>query len=70
MFRVGDYVIYENSGVCKIEAIGFLDVVGMAKDREYYTLRPEYMKGNTIFNPVDNERVMMRTSISREEALA
>ena len=70
MFHVGDYVIYENSGVCKIEAIGLLDIQGMSKDKEYYTLRPEYIRGSTIFNPVGNEKVIMRPIISKEEALA
>lgn len=69
MFEVGDFVIYGNSGVCKVEKIGTLELIGMQKGRLYYTLIPVYQKGSKIFTPMDNRKVIMRRVISQEEAL-
>lgn len=69
MFEVNDYIVYGNIGVCKVEKIGTLDTEGVPKDRIYYTLCPYYTKGNTIFTPADNQKVLMRPIISEEEAL-
>jgi CarD family transcriptional regulator len=44
MFAVGDYIIYGSNGVCKVEAVGLLDMSGIPKDRQYYTLQPIYAK--------------------------
>ncbi|MFA9462654.1 MAG: CarD family transcriptional regulator [Velocimicrobium sp.] len=68
MFEVGDYIIYGNNGVCKVDKIGTMDVSGTPKGRLYYTLSPVYAKGSTVFTPVDNKKVMMRPVISKEEA--
>lgn len=70
MFAVGDRIIYGTKGVCCVESIGKLNAPGVMKDRIYYTLRPYYVKGTTIFTPVDNEKVVMRSALSKEEAMA
>lgn len=69
MFQVGDFIVYGSTGVCEVESIGTLDIPGMSKDRLYYTLRPCYEQRSTIFTPVDNEKVIMRSVLSRKEAL-
>lgn len=69
MFEQGDYIIYGTSGVCVVDKIGSLDSLPTKDKRLYYTLRPCYSKGSTIFTPVDNEKVLMRKVISKEEAL-
>jgi len=69
MFNVGEHVVYGNSGVCKIEAVGPLDVGGISKDRLYYTLIPVDSKGSRVFTPVDNKKVVIRSTISAEEAM-
>lgn len=68
MFQTGDYVVYGSNGVCKVEAVGKLD--GMLTDgkRLYYTLVPVYDKGGKVFTPVDNEKVIIRPVISKEDA--
>ena len=68
MFEVGDYVVYGIYGVCKVEEIGAVDIVGIPKDRMYYTLVPIYAKGSKVFSPTDNKKVVMRPIISRKEA--
>lgn len=69
MFEIGEYIIYGNNGVCKVEDIGKLDSLGMSKDRLYYTLSPYNTKGSKIFTPVDNKKVIMRPVINKEEAI-
>lgn len=70
MFNVGDYMICGANGVCKVEEIGPLEVSGMIKERLYYTLRPVYASESTVFTPVDNEKIIMRPILTKEEAQA
>lgn len=68
MFKVEDFVIYGNNGVCKVKEIGPVDISGIPKTRLYYTLVPVYSKGSEIHTPVDNNKVTLRAVIEREEA--
>ncbi len=68
MFEVGDYIIYGNNGVCKITNVGPMDMPGVPKTRLYYTMTPCYIRDSSIFTPVDNDRVVMRKVMSRQEA--
>lgn len=70
MIESGDYIIYGSNGVCKVEAIGTVDKEGIPNDKKYYTLIPVYTRGNRIYTPVDNSKVVIRPVISKEEALA
>lgn len=69
MFKIGEFIIYGNNGVCKVTGVGSMDSPGIPKDRLYYTLEPCANTGSKIFTPADNEKVIMRPVISREEAL-
>lgn len=70
MFQTDDYMIYGNSGVCQVESVGTIDTIpGIPKDKIYYTLKPLYIKGSTIYTPVDNQKVLIRPLISKEEAM-
>ena len=68
MFDVGDYIIYGSNGVCKITKIGPMNMPGIPKDKMYYTMVPCYIRDSEIFTPVDNERVVMRKVMTRDEA--
>ncbi|MDD3219873.1 MAG: CarD family transcriptional regulator [Lachnospiraceae bacterium] len=70
MFEIGDYIVYGTNGVCKVEDISTMDSLNVSKGRIYYTLSPCYSKGSKIFIPADNEKVIMRPVITKEEALA
>jgi CarD family transcriptional regulator len=70
MFEVGEYVVYGMNGVCKVEAIGTMSLSGVESDREYYTLQPLYTKGSRVFTPVDNQKVIIRPVISKDEVCA
>ncbi|MBO4360772.1 MAG: CarD family transcriptional regulator [Eubacteriaceae bacterium] len=65
MFCVDDYVVYSNTGVCKVVAVGTLE--GFEEGLIYYTLKP-VTRPETVFIPVDAD-VYVRKVISREEAL-
>ncbi len=69
MFSVGEYIIYGNSGVCIVDSVGKLDMSGMPKDKDYYTLSPLYSKGSKVFTPVDNDKIVMRPVLGKQEAL-
>ncbi|MBR6403330.1 MAG: CarD family transcriptional regulator [Eubacterium sp.] len=69
MFDVGDYIIYGSNGVCKITNVGPMKVSGLSKDKLYYTLIPCYIRDSEIFTPVDNERVVMRKVMTKDEAV-
>lgn len=68
MYKIGEFVIYGSEGVCKIEAIGHLEIPAIGKDRLYYTLSPLYHVGKT-YTPVDTG-VFMRPVLTQEEAEA
>lgn len=68
MFEIGDYIVYGNNGVCKVEKIGYLDSSMVSGKKLYYTLNPYYTSGNTIFTPVDNQKVIMRPVLKKNEA--
>ena len=65
MYRIGDFVIYSNSGVCKIT-----DIVSRKDGKTeqlYYVLLPLYQTC-TIYTPIDNDKVFMRPVITKTEA--
>ena len=68
MFEIGTYVIYGNTGICKVEDITTLDMPGANNDRLYYVLSSEKGKGNRDFLPVDNTKVVLRTVIDEASA--
>lgn len=68
VFKIGDYVICGNKGVCVVENVTTLDIAGVDKKREYYILKPLYMGGSTVYIPVDAPKESMRSVLKREEA--
>lgn len=68
MFSIGEYIVYGLNGVCKVEEIGPMNMSGVESDKIYYTLLPLYTKGSRVFTPVDNQKVVMRPVISKQEA--
>lgn len=68
MFKIGEYIVYGMNGVCRVEEIGPMSLSGVDSDKEYYTLAPLYTKGSRVFTPVDNQKVPMRSVISKADA--
>lgn len=68
MFEVGEYIVYGVKGVCRIEDITHIDIPGADKNRLYYVLDPIGEGNGKIYAPTDNQKVMMRKVITKEEA--
>lgn len=68
MFDVGEFVVYGNEGVCKVDQVGPINMDGARKERIYYTLVPVYSKGSKVFTPVDNCNIIIRPIITEDEA--
>ena len=68
MFEKGGFIVYGTTGVCEIEDITSPDMKGVSENRLYYVLNPCFKKGNRIFTPVDNEKVVIRAVMTQEEA--
>lgn len=69
MFKVGDLIVYGNTGVCTVEKIGKPELAGVTDNKDYYTLQPYYSRNSRIFTPCDNDKVVMRPVISQKEAV-
>ena len=70
MFEIGDYIVCGNNGICTVESIGTIDVPDVNPDRLYYILQPVYAKGSVVYIPVDNEKIVMRKILTKEQAQA
>lgn len=68
MFAIGEYIVYGNTGVCKVAETTKMAAPGTKEDRLYYTLEPVYDKGCRLFIPVDNQKVKMRPILTKQEA--
>ena len=68
MFEKGELIMCGGHGVCRV-----IDITGNPIDRsdlkkKYYVLEPVFEKASTIYTPVDNEKIVMRRIMNREEA--
>lgn len=67
MFLKGEKVVYGQTGVCIIEEICEKELIKNQK-RLYYVLKPINQENNTIYAPVESEKVVIRAVITKEEA--
>lgn len=67
MYKVGDTIVYSDSGVCEI--VGMTTRQIMDKVLEYYVLNPIYSKNSKIFVPVGNEELVdkMKDVLTKSE---
>lgn len=66
MYQVGQYIVYGFEGVCRVEAIGPVDIKGTRQDVDYYTLTTVYQNGK-LYIPVESG-AYSRPVITREQA--
>ncbi len=67
MFKIGDRVVYGQTGVCEVTDICEKVFIKNQK-REYYVLKPFGMDNNVIYAPVKDNKVFMRYLITKTEA--
>ena len=70
MFQIGDLLFYGTNGVCRVSEI-CSSPFDSTDTRSFYKLTPISEHSTlVIFTPIDNDRVVMRPLISKEEAEA
>jgi len=68
MYKLGENIVKNGNGVCKVDNIVQLDMEGIDRRRLYYLLVPiDDVKGK-IYVPVDNSKQQLRRVISKDEA--
>jgi len=72
MYQKGDYIVYGTKGVCLIEDVTMIDWAEecISSGKLCYKLAPRFVKGSTIYAPVENEKTVIRSVMSGEEAEA
>lgn len=70
MFEKDQLIMCGGHGVCRVVNITGNPVDRLDKVRKYYVLEPVFEKGSTIYTPVDNDKVVMRRIMNKEEAEA
>ncbi len=72
MYQKGDYVVYGTKGVCIVEDVMAIDwgMDCISAEKLCYKLTPRFVKGSTIYAPVENEKTVIRPVMSGEEAKA
>lgn len=69
MFKVNDYIMYGRTGVCQVTEIRNGKSMGNT-GTDYYVLNPVFEKNSVIMTPVDNEKILMREVVSKQEILS
>lgn len=68
MFEKDQLIMCGGHGVCRVVNITGNPVDRLDKVRKYYVLEPVFQKGSTVYTPVDNDKVVMRRIMNKEEA--
>ena len=68
MFKKGEYVVHGRSGVCVVDSITTMDMSEADKDQKYYVLVPVKTPESKIFFPVDNDRIVLRAILTKNQA--
>ena len=63
MFEKDELIMCGGHGVCRVVDIVDNPIDRLDKRRKYYLLEPVFVKGSTIYTPVDNDKVIMRKVI-------
>lgn len=69
MFNAGQFVIKPNTGICVIDEIVRLDLMGDGAIKDYYLLRPINDRRSTLYVSIDADRARLRLAMSESEAL-
>lgn len=69
MFKIGDYIVKSNTGICKVEDIVFLDMSGDG-EKQYYVLLPIDDARAKLFVNVEADRTKVRPVMTKDDAAA
>lgn len=65
MYKIGDIIVYYNTGVCSVDDIRTENFRGI--DELYYILKPMFSTGSVVFCPVGNTNIVMRDITSEKD---
>lgn len=65
MYKIGDFVINTNNGICEIKDIVSMNISG--SDKDYYLLIPVEENTAKVYLPVDNAPKRIRNVMSEDE---
>ena len=67
MYQTGDFIVYGDTGICKVTDITTMSMTSKHSPSLYYTLSPLFQKC-VIHTPVPGAKVFMRPAITMEMA--
>ena len=70
MFKENDYIFYGSGGICRVEAVCEEPFEGAPKGVRYYVLHTLAEPKQVIWNPVENDKVLMRPVLTVAEGEA
>lgn len=68
MFEKDQLIMCGGHGVCRVVNVTGNPIDRLDKVRKFYVLEPVFEKGSTVYTPVDNDKVIMRRILNKEEA--
>lgn len=68
MFEKGELIMCGGHGVCRVIGITGNPIDRFDQEKKYYVLEPVFEKASTIYTPVDNDKIVMRRIMNKEEA--
>ena len=68
MFEKGELIMCGGHGVCRVIDITGNPIDRFDQEKKYYVLEPVFEKASTIYTPVDNDKIVMRRIMNKEEA--
>ncbi len=66
-YHVGDYLVHEGSGVCQIDDIDDMELMGKGSRKTYYCMSPVFKAGAKVFTPIVGSTVKLRPVADGEE---
>ena len=68
MYKIGEYVVKANTGICKIDEIVMRSLAEGMEEKEYYVLIPVDDPRAKVFVPVASDKSNMRRAMDEKEA--
>ncbi len=65
--EVGDFLMHESAGVCRVAAVEELALQGRGSEKMYYSLEPVFQTGSHVITPVEGAKVRIRDVKSKKE---
>ncbi len=69
MFKIGDFVVKPNTGICKIKDVVYMSLSGKEK-KQYYMLMPLEDTRSVLYVSIDADRTRLRPIMTKEDAQA